>query len=200
MRRINRTLTIKPTKRRNAAMRQVKRSILLLGIFLMISSVVIRAESSNEGGLTPDVVRQIRQSFKMDTPTRALMNALTNNDIKKLALNREKYVDHDNLFNHKVKTKGITNQKSSGRCWLFAGLNIMRPKVIEKYELKEFEFSQSYLFFWDKFEKANTFLELIIETRERDPLDRELTMILKSPFPDGGLWIYVVELIEKSDD
>jgi len=178
-------------------MRQTRRSILLLGICLMIGSVVIRAEAGNEGGLTPDVVRQIRQSFKMDTPTRALMNALTNNDIKKLALNRERYVDHDNLFNHKVKTKGITNQKSSGRCWLFAGLNIMRPKVIEKYELKEFEFSQSHLFFWDKFEKANMFLELIIETRDRDPLDRELTMILKSPFPDGGLWIYVVELIEK---
>ncbi|MGB2804939.1 MAG: C1 family peptidase, partial [Candidatus Zixiibacteriota bacterium] len=150
-----------------------------------------------EGGLTSEVIQEVRQSFKMDTPTRALMNALTNNDIKKLALNRDKYVAHDNLFNHKIKTKGITNQKSSGRCWLFAGLNIMRPKVIEEYELKEFEFSQSYLFFWDKFEKANTFLELIIETRDRDPLDRELTMILQSPFSDGGLWIYVVELIEK---
>jgi bleomycin hydrolase len=150
-----------------------------------------------EGGLTSEVIQEVRQSFKMDTPTRALMNALTNNDIKKLALNRDKYVAHDNLFNHKIKTKGITNQKSSGRCWLFAGLNIMRPRVIEKLELKEFEFSQSYLFFWDKFEKANTFLELIIETRDRDPLDRELTMILKNPFSDGGLWIYVVELIEK---
>lgn len=150
-----------------------------------------------EGGLTSEVIQEVRQSFRMDTPTRALMNALTNNDIKKLALNRDKYVDHDNLFNHKIKTRGITNQKSSGRCWLFAGLNIMRPRVIEKYELKEFEFSQSYLFFWDKFEKANTFLELTIETRDRDPLDRELTMILQSPFSDGGLWIYVVELIEK---
>ena len=150
-----------------------------------------------EGGLTSEVIQEVRQSFKMDTPTRALMNALTNNDIKKLALNRDKYVAHDNLFNHKIKTKGITNQKSSGRCWLFAGLNIMRPKVIEEYDLKEFEFSQSYLFFWDKFEKANTFLELIIETRDRDPLDRELTMILQSPFSDGGLWIYVVGLIEK---
>jgi bleomycin hydrolase len=136
-----------------------------------------------EGRLTSEVIQEVRQSFKMDTPTRALMNALTNNDIKKLALNRDKYVAHDNLFNHKIKTKGITNQKSSGRCWLFAGLNIMRPQVIEEYDLKEFEFSQSYLFFWDKFEKANTFLELIIETRDRDPLDRELT--------------YVVGLIEK---
>jgi bleomycin hydrolase len=178
-------------------MRQFKKCGILLLIFLMGSSVGIWGKKSKEGALTSDVIQEIRQSFKMDTSTRALMNALTNNDIKKLALNRQMYVAHDNLFNHKIKTKGITNQKSSGRCWLFAGLNIMRPRVIEKYKLKEFEFSQSYLFFWDKFEKANTFLELIIETKDRDPLDRELQMILESPFSDGGLWIYVVELIEK---
>ena len=178
-------------------MRQFKKCGILLLIFLLGSSVVIWGKKSKEGALTSDVIQEVRQSFKMDTSTRALMNALTNNDIKKLALNRQMYVAHDNLFNHKIKTKGITNQKSSGRCWLFAGLNIMRPRVIEKYELKEFEFSQSYLFFWDKFEKANTFLELIIETKDRDPLDRELQMILESPFSDGGLWIYVVELIEK---
>lgn len=178
-------------------MRQFKKCGILLLILLLGSSVVIWGKKSKEGALTSDVIREVRQSFKMDTSTRALMNALTNNDIKKLALNRQMYVAHDNLFNHKIKTKGITNQKSSGRCWLFAGLNIMRPRVIERYELKEFEFSQSYLFFWDKFEKANTFLELIIETKDRDPLDRELQMILESPFSDGGLWIYVVELIEK---
>ncbi len=178
-------------------MRQFKKCGILLLILLMVSPVAIWGKSSSEGGLTSDVIREVCQSFKLDATTRALMNALTNNDIKKLALNRQKYVAHDNLFNHKIKTKGITNQKSSGRCWLFAGLNIMRPKVIEKYDLKEFEFSQSYLFFWDKFEKANTFLELIIETKDCDPLDRELTMILESPFSDGGLWIYVVELIEK---
>jgi len=178
-------------------MRQFKKCSILLLILLVGSSVTILGESSKEGGLTPDVIQEVRQSFKMDTSTRALMNALTNNEIKKLALNREMYVAHDKLFNHKIKAKGMTNQKKSGRCWLFAGLNTMRPKVIEKYNLKEFEFSQSYLFFWDKFEKANAFLELIIETRDRDPLDRELQMILESPFPDGGLWIFVVELIEK---
>lgn len=170
--------------------------ILFLTVFVF-GSALIWGKSIREGGLDSEVIQQIRQSFKMDAPTRALMNALTNNDIKKLALNREKYVAHDNLFNHKIKIKGITNQKSSGRCWLFAALNVMRPRLIEKYDLEDFEFSQSYLFFWDKFEKTNTFLELIIETRDRDPLDRELTIILEDPFPDGGLWIYSVELIEK---
>ena len=178
-------------------MKYFKKCVVLIILLFAATSISLRGEPVGEGGLAPDVIEQVRQSFQIDPSTRALMNALTNNDIKKLAVNRQQYVAHDNLFNHKIKTKGITNQKSSGRCWLFAGLNIMRPRVIAKYNLKEFEFSQSYLFFWDKFEKANLFLELIIETRDRDPLDRELEMILRSPFPDGGLWIYVVELIEK---
>ncbi len=178
-------------------MRYFKKCTGLVIVLFAAASISLWGEPASEGGLAPDIIQQVRQSFEIDASTRALMNALTNNDIKKLAVNREKYVAHDNLFNHKIKTKGITNQKSSGRCWLFAALNVMRPKVIEKYNLKEFEFSQSYLFFWDKFEKANLFLELIIETRDRDPLDRELEMILKSPFPDGGLWIYTVELTEK---
>jgi bleomycin hydrolase len=178
-------------------MRKLRDVSMLLLVLLLINSVVVWAEPGKEGGITPDIIEQVRQSFKMDTATRALINALTNNSIRDLTLNREKYVAHDKLFNHKIKTKGITNQESSGRCWLFAALNVMRPRVIEKYDLKEFEFSQSYLFFWDKFEKANLFLELIIETKDRDPMDRELTMILENPFPDGGLWMYAVELIEK---
>jgi len=73
----------------------------------------------------------------------------------------------------------------------------MRPAVIEKYKLSSFEFSQNYLAFWDKMEKANCFLEQVIEFRDRDPLDREMEILLRDPFPDGGWWKYVVELIEK---
>jgi bleomycin hydrolase len=177
--------------------RQLKKCGVSLVMILALGSGVIGAEPQNEGALSSDIINQVRQSFNLDPATRALMNALTNNDIKKLAVNREKRMAHDDIFNHRIETKGITNQKKSGRCWLFAAFNVMRPQVMEKYKLKKFEFSQSYLFFWDKFEKANLFLELIIEMRDRDPLDRELQMVLESPFPDGGLWIYAVELIEK---
>jgi bleomycin hydrolase len=177
--------------------RQLKKCGMLLVMVLALNSEIIWAGPQDEGALSSDIINQVRQSFNMDPATRALMNALTNNDIKKLAVNREKRMAHDDIFNHKIEAKGITNQKKSGRCWLFAAFNVMRPQVMEKYKLKKFEFSQSYLFFWDKFEKANLFLELIIEMRDRDPLDRELQMILESPFPDGGLWIYAVELIEK---
>ncbi len=147
--------------------------------------------------LTPEVLKEIQSSFTLDAQTRALMNAITSNDIKSLALNRELYNRHDDLFNYKVDAKGITDQASSGRCWLFAGLNIMRPAVMKKHNLSAFEFSQPYLFFWDKLEKANLFLEAVIETRDRDLDDRELQVLTKDPIPDGGWWSFVVVLIDK---
>jgi bleomycin hydrolase len=133
----------------------------------------------------------------MDTHTRAMYNSITNNDISSLALNREVLRRHNEIFSHKIETKGITNQKKSGRCWLFAGLNILRPKIIENNKLKSFEFSQNYLAFWDKLEKANCFLENIIEFADRDILDREMEFLLRNPIPDGGYWENVVNLIEK---
>ncbi len=161
--------------------------------------VILTASSlfAEESALTTKVIKQIRSSFEMDTHTRAMYNSITNNDIRDLALNRDILRQHNEIFSHKIKTKGITDQKSSGRCWLFAGLNIMRPAVIEKYNLKSFEFSQIYLTFWDKMEKANTFLERMIEFRDRGLLDREMVMFLRTPIPDGGYWENVVDLIEK---
>jgi bleomycin hydrolase len=126
-----------------------------------------------------------------------MYNSITNNDISSLALNREVLRQHNEIFSHKIETKGITNQKKSGRCWLFAGLNILRPKVIENNNLESFEFSQNYLAFWDKLEKANCFLENIIEFADRDILDREMEFLLRTPIPDGGYWENVVNLVGK---
>ncbi|MHC4718950.1 MAG: C1 family peptidase [Planctomycetota bacterium] len=150
-----------------------------------------------EGALSVAIIEQFRSGCQMDAHTRAMYNAITNNDIRELALNREVLKHHNEIFSHKVETKGVTDQKKSGRCWLFAGLNVMRPAVIKKYNLESFEFSQSYLSFWDKLEKANTFLERIIEFRERDVLDREMELILRQPISDGGYWENVVDLIGK---
>jgi bleomycin hydrolase len=133
----------------------------------------------------------------MDSHTRAMYNAITNSDISGLALNRNVLRQHNEIFSHKIEAKGITNQKKSGRCWLFAGLNVMRPVVIEKHNLKNFEFSQNYLAFWDKLEKANNFLERIIEFRDRGILDRQMEFLLRKPIPDGGYWENVVNLVEK---
>jgi len=167
--------------------------------FLAQLAVVLSASSlfADESALTTKTLKQIRSSFKMDAHTRAMYNSITNNDIRDLALNRDILRRHNEIFSHKVKTKGITDQKSSGRCWLFAGLNILRPAVIEKHNLKSFEFSQIYLTFWDKMEKANTFLERMIEFRDRGLLDREMVMLLRMPIMDGGYWENVVDLIQK---
>jgi len=129
--------------------------------------------------------------------TKAITNAITNNDIKKLALSNDNNSFGDFYFSDKVKTKGITNQESSGRCWLFASLNVMRPKVIEKYNLSNFEFSQNYSFFWDQLEKANLFLEEIIETRKEDKSHRKVEWLLKHPINDGGIWNGFVNVVEK---
>ncbi|MBN1804585.1 MAG: C1 family peptidase [Sedimentisphaerales bacterium] len=152
---------------------------------------------AGEGALTAESIDKLNSSFEMDAHTRAMYNSITNNDISSLALNRDILRRHNEIFSHKIKAKGITNQKKSGRCWLFAGLNILRPKVIKKNNLEKFEFSQNYLAFWDKIEKANCFLENIIEFANRDILDREMEFLLRTPIPDGGYWENVVNLIEK---
>jgi bleomycin hydrolase len=164
---------------------------------VMAVCFTLKAGTMVETGLTDGVVKEIRSSTYLSPSDRTVMNALTNNELPKVALNRKFISEHNNLFNHKIETKGITNQKKSGRCWLFAGLNMLRPRVIKKYKLKDFEFSQDYLFFWDKMEKSNFFLESVIETANRDLLDREVELLLKRPIGDGGLWSYVVNLIEK---
>ncbi len=178
-------------------MRTSSRVVVVLVLLAVVAFLQADGYAGGRGGIDRDDIERFEKSFVPDPVTKAVMNAVTSNDVKKLALNRQMLNAHTNLFNHRIKTKGITNQKSSGRCWLFAGLNVLRPKVIKDLKLNDFEFSQNYLFFWDKMEKANTFLEGIVELKDRDPMDRELQILLKSPFPDGGYWFYVVELIDK---
>jgi bleomycin hydrolase len=152
---------------------------------------------ADDGGLNADAIRKIQSSFEMDAHTRAMYNAITNTDAKNLALNREIVRGHNNLYSNKIDVKGVTNQKSSGRCWLFSGMNTIRHSVGRKKELKELEFSQIYLTFWDKLEKSNTFLERMIEFRNRDLMDRELVIALTMPCDDGGYWENVVDLVNK---
>ena len=177
----------------------MKRCPKLQTVFVVQLILVFAALSfsADEGALTTKVIDKFHSSFEMDTHTRAMYNSITNNDISGLALNREVLRRHNEIFSHKIETKGVTNQKKSGRCWLFAGLNILRPKVIENNNLESLEFSQNYLAFWDKLEKANCFLENIIEFADRDILDREMEFLLRKPVPDGGYWENVVNLVEK---
>jgi len=177
----------------------MKRSLVVGLVLSAVMMAVAFAEprSKEPGALSDKALAALRQSFKMDKQNRALYNAITNNDISALAINRDILLRHDELFSHKIETKGITNQKRSGRCWMFAGLNVLRPAIIKKLRTKDFEFSESYLAFWDKLEKANCFLERIIAMRDRDIMDRELELILRKPVPDGGYWEGFVNLVLK---
>jgi bleomycin hydrolase len=173
-------------------------AIVISAIAVAFLAAVSNGAVAGDGtSLTKSVIEELEASFALDEGNRALVNAVTNSDIRELAYNRELYIVHDDLFSNKIETKGITDQESSGRCWIFAGFNIMRPTVMERFNIDGFEFSENHLFFWDKLEKANMFLEAVIETREADIDDRELQTLLKDPVPDGGWWSYVVELIEK---
>lgn len=168
--------------------------MLIALTLLAFSSISI---AGARGGLTPETIKVLKESFRLDPSNRALLNAVSNNDIKSLSFNRLLFNRCNDVFNYKIKTSGVTNQQRSGRCWLFAGLNIMRPAVIKKYNLSGFEFSENYLFFWDKLEKTNMFLDAIIETSDKKLDDRELQVLLQDPIPDGGWWSYVVHLIDK---
>ena len=150
-----------------------------------------------DGALSPALIDELRTGFRFDAETRVRHNAVTNASINDLSLNRSIVAGEDGHFSHRIKTKGVTNQKASGRCWMFAGLNTMRPKVIDAKKLDSFEFSTAYLQFWDKMEKSNLFLEYMIEMRDTDYLDREWELVHKWTLGDGGWWNFVVDLIEK---
>ena len=122
---------------------------------------------------------------------------MASNSIAALAVNSENLSMIDTHFSHQVKTKGITDQKSSGRCWLFTGLNVLRAKMITKYDLPEFEFSQNYNSFYDLLEKSNLFLQAIIDTRNLPMDDRKVDWLMKNPIGDGGQFTGVSNLIMK---
>ncbi len=167
------------------------KSILVLGITLFSFSVVAQKNISSE------MLQKMQQDYKSMSKVKALENAISSNDIKKLAVNRENLGKVDTYFSNRVKTKGITNQQKSGRCWLFTGLNVLRPMVINKLNLPNFEFSQSYVFFYDQLEKSNLFMEGIIETVDKPMDDRKVDWFFKNPIGDGGQWTGVVDLISK---
>jgi bleomycin hydrolase len=153
--------------------------------------------SASTGALTPKFIDLLRESYEMSAGDRACHNAVTNNAVNSLALNREVVRGDDGHFSHRIKSKGITNQKQSGRCWMFAALNVMRPQVIRDHGMEEFEFSTAYLQFWDKLEKANLFLESVIELRDADFLDRDWEVVTRHTMGDGGWWNFVAGLVEK---
>ena len=143
------------------------------------------------------MLQQIKQAYQGTPADKAIRNAIANNNINKLAVNLESLNNLDTHFSHKVESKGISDQQSSGRCWLFTGLNVLRAKAIAKYDMGEFQFSQNYSFFWDQLEKANLFLQGIIDTRQKPMDDKIADWLVKHPIGDGGQFTGVSDLLTK---
>ncbi len=144
-----------------------------------------------------EMLRQIQNSYQPTAADRAIRNAIGANSIKSLTLNQEKQGGIDTEFSIKVNSKGITDQQSSGRCWLFTGLNIMRAKAIARYDLPELEFSQAYSFFWDQLEKSNLFLQGMIDTADKPLNDPTVEWLFKHPLSDGGTFTGVADIVGK---
>ena len=152
--------------------------------------------------ITKANIKSFQETFKSNPFLRISRNALTRCNMLDVAMDWEAFRRIDHIYSHTIpnEMKQVTNQKASGRCWGFAGLNLMRLAVCEKYNLKNFEFSQNYFMFYDKLEKANYFLENIINTLD-EPFDSRLIMWLVSePIQDGGQWDMFVNLMEKYKD
>ena len=164
---------------------------------LLLTLICLPLFAQKNGGITDSMLEQIRKGYT-DTPAeKAVRNALAGQSIAVLAVNADNLAMIDTHFSNKVTTKGITDQKSSGRCWLFTGLNVLRAKMMTTHDLGEFEFSQNYCSFYDLLEKSNLFLQAIIDTRSKPVDDREVDWLCENPICDGGQFTGVSNLIMK---
>jgi bleomycin hydrolase len=147
--------------------------------------------------LNDEVLASCRATFTADPVARIARNAIAKTAIKAVALNRDAVTRHTHTYSHTVKVGKATAQHASGRCWLFAGLNLFRTPIAEKLNIEDFELSQNYLMFWDKLEKANYFLENILATRDEPVGSRLLDWLCASPLQDGGQWDMFAALVKK---
>ena len=147
--------------------------------------------------VTRKQVVELRKEFAADPSNRVAQNAVTNVQLPDLTLNRDLVQDIDDSFSTKLDEWKVTAQMKSGRCWLFATLNLFRVGAMKKMNLKNFEFSQAHTHFWDKFERSNHLLEAIIDTAGRPVNDRTIHFLLSDPIGDGGQWNMAMNLIRK---
>jgi bleomycin hydrolase len=152
---------------------------------------------STDGTLSAQDTELLRKEFSASPAYRLAQNAVTRVTVDDVAINREIINGTDHSTSVLLDDWKVTNQKRSGRCWLFAGLNLLRVGAMKEMGLKDFEFSQNYVMFWDKIERANYFLEAVIETAGRDVDDRTVAYLLDSVADDGGQWNMFVAIVRK---
>ena len=166
---------------------------LLMATLLMSGAGMVSAQTA----ITPKVLSQLA-SQEQTAADVAIRNAMAQTSLSVLAtdISTLKGVTRSE-FSYQVNTKGITNQKQSGRCWLFTGLNVLRSQAINKHNLPKLELSQVYLFYFDQLEKSNLFLQGVIDTADKPFDDRFVDWLFCNPLSDGGTFTGVADLVEK---
>lgn len=147
--------------------------------------------------LTEKLLEKFERQLEESPEAAVAMNAAVKNGVVKSAISYEAFRQQRHEFSVNIKQGDITNQKASGRCWMFAALNVMRFEAMGKLNMETFEFSQSYPLFFDKLEKANYFLENILDTLDEPTNGRLVSFLLTEPMGDGGQWDMFCGLVEK---
>ena len=168
---------------------------LLLGMMLM-GTLTVGAQTK-DGGISKQMLQQIEKQNAPTPSDRALRNALASNAIDALAKNQKNAGALDTYFSVETKKQSITNQKSSGRCWMFSGLNVLRANFAKRTDSLKVTFSQDYLFFYDQLEKANLMLQGVIDTGKKPIDDLRVQFFFHHPLNDGGTFCGVADLTEK---
>ena len=147
--------------------------------------------------MTAEMTRGYAESFNADRANLVAANASVSEGILKAATDYKGMRALPRDFSIELKQGSITNQRQSGRCWMFAGLNTLRYELMHRWNLEDFEFSETYLFFWDKFEKSNAYLEHVLETLDEPTDSRLFQNINGNPAGDGGWWQMFAALVDK---
>ena len=168
---------------------------LLFGIMTTVTMSV--AAQTGNGGISAEMLQQIQQQNAPTATDRALRNALAANAIDLLAKNQQNAGELDTYFSVETKKQTITDQKQSGRCWMFSGLNVLRANFAKRTDSLSVELSQDYLFFYDQLEKANLMLQGVIDTGKKPIDDQRVQFFFQHPIGDGGTFCGVADLAEK---
>lgn len=180
----------------------IKKTLIVAALLVALMPVQAQKKGAStapiSGGITAEMMQQMQQTYVGSASDKALRNVLVTNSPAKLALNHENATKFDSHFSNRVESKAITDQKSSGRCWMFTGMNVLRNQAIRHHNLPaDFQFSQAYLFFYDQLEKSNLFLQAVIDTYKKPMTDQEVEWLFKNPLSDGGQFTGVANLIDK---
>ena len=170
-----------------------KQKIYSIAVALCMTATV----NAQTGGISSKMLGEIQKQNKMTPAENAIANAIAANSIDNLAQNRNNAAELDTYFSIETPKQTITDQKSSGRCWMFSGMNVLRANFAKRTDSLRVEFSQAYLFFYDQLEKANLFLQGVIDTGKKPIDDQRVQFFFKNPINDGGTFCGVADLTEK---